>query len=124
MRSKEIAAFAGISFLIICWTSKAYTIDISPSLSGALSSARLTEIVTSIKGAISQDEFELRSSGDFANSNGGNIMNIDGDISAGMSSFSALAEAKSIAQEPTKTANIIYSNRTSHSVVPECGPSP
>ncbi|TXR49568.1 lytic transglycosylase domain-containing protein [Phyllobacterium endophyticum] len=45
-------------------------------------------------------------------------------MSASMSSFSALTRVKSIAQEPTKTTNIIYSNQTLHSVVPECGPSP
>ena len=124
MRSKEIAAFAGISFLVTCCISKAYAIDISRSSSDELASARPTEIVISTKGAISQDEFVLRSSGELANSSGDNIVNITGDISASMSSFFALTGVKSIAQEPTKTANIVYSNQTSHSVVPECGPSP
>lgn len=124
MRSKEIAALAGSSFLIICFISRAHSIDISPSLTETLPPTRPTEIVTSTKGAISQDEFELRSSGELANSNGGNIMNINGDISASMLSFSALTDVKSITQGPTKPANILYSHRTSHSVVPECGPSP
>jgi hypothetical protein len=124
MRLKEIAAFAGISFLINCCMSRAYAIDISPSSSDQLSSARPTEIVTSTKGTISQDELVLRSSGEFMNSNGGKSMNINGDISAGVLSFSALTGVKSIAQDPAKTADIVYSNRTSLSAVPECGPSP
>jgi hypothetical protein len=124
MRLKRIAAFAGISFLIACCTIKAYAVDISSFSSGELASARPTEIVISTKGAISRDEFVLRSSGKLANSSGGNIVNTPSDMSSGMSSSSALTGVKSIAQEPTKTANIVYSHRTSHSVVPECGPSP
>jgi soluble lytic murein transglycosylase-like protein len=124
MRSREIAAFAGISLLITCCISKAYAVDISRLSSDELASARPTEIVISTKGAISQDEFVFRSSGELANSSGGNIVNITGDMSASMLSFSALTGVKSTPQEPTKTANIVYSNQTSHSVVPECGPSP
>jgi soluble lytic murein transglycosylase-like protein len=41
-----------------------------------------------------------------------------------MPSFSALTGVRSIAQEPTEAENIAYSKQTSHSVVPECGPSP
>jgi hypothetical protein len=124
MRSKEIAAFAGISFLITCCISKVYAIDIPTSSSDKIASALPNTIVISTNGTISKDAFVLRSAGELANSRGGNNVNINGDISAGMSSFSALTGVRSIAQEPTETENIAYSTQTSHSVVPECGPSP
>ncbi|MBB3237000.1 lytic transglycosylase domain-containing protein [Phyllobacterium endophyticum] len=51
-------------------------------------------------------------------------MNIYGNASVGMPSFSAVTGVESIAQQPAELNNILYSRRTSGSVVPECGPSP
>lgn len=122
MGLKEVSVFAGISLTTIC-TIGAYASDINSISSAPPASTHAIQSVKSTEGAISQDEFVLRSSSEIANFYEVGVMNALGKTFLGISPHSTQTKIGSVAQELTGNANISYSQTASNSMIPECGPS-
>lgn len=123
MRLEGVAALAGISFSAVC-VVETYASDISRLSSEQPASAQATQFVNSTEGAITQDEFVLRSSGEVTRFNAKGSMTIsDTDL---VKEFPPSAHNKGafVAKEAAHKLNMIYSEIVSQSALPKCGPSP